>query len=111
MICVTVDWRHHPKTIARMFEELLRRLRPAGIEHWKTKGKGRRQEQLRARLKALGAWRLLVKWDLTWGEAESLTASIRDDGKPLFDGQSHWLRARRQAEEVLDHPFSFGLAG
>lgn len=110
-ICVTVDWRHHPKRIAKIFEELLIRMRPADIRYWKTKGKGRHQEQLRARLKALGAWRLLMKWKISWQEAEELTARTREHGQPLFDGQSHWLRACKQAGEFMDNPFTFGLAG
>jgi len=94
-----------------MFEELLVQRRPKDVVHWKIKGKGRLEEQLRARLKALGAWRLLVKYKMTWEEAEEQTAKINPDGIPLFDGQSHWLRARKQAEQYLDNPYTFGLAG
>ena len=110
-ICVTVDWRHHPRTIAKRFEKLLLKARPAGVEQWKTKGKGRRQEQLRARLKALGAWRLLVKWKIPWNKAEELTANSNPEGKPLFDGQSRWCHACRRAEHFLAQPLSFDLAG
>lgn len=95
IVAFQVDWRHSDGVLKECFEHWLAS-RPKQVKRWEIKGKGNPREQIKSRLKQLGAMRLLRSHH--WTEAARITEAVA--GKPLFNEQSSWIRAAANAAEL-----------
>jgi len=97
---IEIAWGNTPERIVEDFTKWVRRnhaSRQASITEKDVIWPQRLGSTAKKLLKALAAWRLLkvMKWD----KAAELTEKLC--GKPLFENQSAWLRAKKEAEQLL----------
>ena len=98
-VATEIRWALTDSEMIAAFREWLKKNRPEDRQPQSTRtGAASLPRQLRAELKALGAWRLLQV--MHWSKAE--TATMDSEGKPLFADQKGWIRARAVAERVFN---------
>ena len=94
-VALLIDWTRNNDELIRNFKDWLTAFRPKGIAIVDRKnGAGAPVRQLRARLKALGAWRLLRRMD--WADAYALT-----EGRLFGNNQSTWKAAKDATDQLL----------
>ena len=95
-----LDWRLGHRVIGKAIQQWLRINKPTDVEiHRMEKGAGSTVRQRKAALHALGAWRLLKQFKLSWSHASDLTGSRLS--RPLYGDQSAWIRAGKKAEKII----------
>ena len=86
-----IDWEHSDKQLSEAFGSWLKRYRPDTIKQRKSKtGGGSELREMRADLKALGAFRQRVQ--RTFEDVQS---------QSQYSDQSAWLKAARKAEAII----------
>jgi hypothetical protein len=97
----TLDWSSSDKELLSEFANWLvvNRKNLSGVQVSEGRGAGASVRQLKNKLKALGALRLMRKFG--WREAGEVSAKHRRNGERLYREQSAWIRARREAIKFL----------
>ena len=90
------NWEHSEQTHLDALKAWLRSNRDPAVEVIRTQ-----TLDFRARLRQLGAWRLLNKYAMTWNDAEEYSQRLDHNHKPLYSGQPSWIRARNEADRFL----------
>ncbi|MGE3312094.1 MAG: hypothetical protein AB7O66_19180 [Limisphaerales bacterium] len=100
MLVVPYDLRLPITNLLDRIRELAIRVQARfGIAPEPATGAGSEPRTARARLKALGAWRLLAF--MNWEQASVLTATASLQDKPLFATQSKWIAAKKRGEALV----------
>jgi hypothetical protein len=86
-----IDWEHSDKQLSEAFDSWLKTCRPDTIKQRKSKtGGGSELREMRADLKALGAFRQRAQ--RTFEDVQS---------QSQYSDQSAWLKAARKAEAII----------
>jgi len=101
IVALDVNWLLTDEQMLRCFKAFLKQRRPPDVKQNESRGAGNDQRQSRADLKALGALRVLRHTQNDWMKAEEITERMSRKGKPLFENQPSWIRARKRAQTML----------
>jgi len=93
-----IDWSYSKTAIVESFKRWLDSAHPNGEMVVENRG-GVEDADL---LKVLGAYRLLKHFG-DWEKARQWSMEKSKDGKPVYVGQSEWIKARRKAEQFVSH--------
>jgi hypothetical protein len=104
-VALEIDWRRSDENMLQAFAAWLKESRPKHIKATTkaTVGAGSRRRQIRADLKALGAFRLLREYGACHRAYNATYDAVGD--KFLRSHDSAWSRAKRRAEHVMRRPY------
>lgn len=92
-----IDWTKPDTLLVKYFKGWLNLYRPSNGEAADRRGGGGEIKKAKAKLKVLGAYRLLQ--NMKWSDAADYTEN--ECGKHFYDNQSAWSRAKKEAVKEI----------